>query len=270
MIIRGAILFILLAGAGFWAAEYQLSTTVPVAPSEPVVTGDANVRTAPSPTSPALTLEKKGAPGPKKSLTHYHTAAVEAFQETPGFGLGRMQITERKIEDVYVFWSPGELEQDAPPLKIPELVKVHSDRTDLLFGKNTPAAVPAALTSTNADGARERWRLQSIDLLALIEHDRPVVYVTEKLVASRGHGAAKKTGAVPDKANYARELDFLEHAALEKLTAGDDLYVRSKENTLRMVGALRANKQCLDCHAGKEGDLFGAFSYTLRKADGKN
>ena len=31
----------------------------------------------------------------------------------------------------------------------------------------------------------------------------------------------------------------------------------------RMLGSLRAAKQCLDCHTASRGDLLGAFSYAL-------
>ena len=41
-----------------------------------------------------------------------------------------------------------------------------------------------------------------------------------------------------------------------------------RRHALRAVGALRATKACLKCHHdSKEGDLFGAFSYTLKKAN---
>jgi hypothetical protein len=32
-----------------------------------------------------------------------------------------------------------------------------------------------------------------------------------------------------------------------------------------MVGALRAARQCLECHEGRRGDLLGTFSYVLQR-----
>ena len=63
-----------------------------------------------------------------------------------------------------------------------------------------------------------------------------------------------------------RSLDFFEEAALPSLLAGEDLYIVSKGDTLRMLGALRATKTCQKCHDAEIGDLLGAFSYTLRPA----
>ena len=71
-----------------------------------------------------------------------------------------------------------------------------------------------------------------------------------------------------------RPLDIFEEAALPSLRDGEDLYIVSKNDTLRMLGALRATKTCQQCHDAQVGDLLGAFSYTLRpaprKPDAKN
>jgi hypothetical protein len=51
---------------------------------------------------------------------------------------------------------------------------------------------------------------------------------------------------------------------------GEDLFIVSKDNTIRMLGAMRATKVCQQCHDAKVGDLLGAFSYTLRAAPKAN
>ena len=38
---------------------------------------------------------------------------------------------------------------------------------------------------------------------------------------------------------------------------------RQTPDGLRILGAIRAAKQCVDCHGGERGALLGAFSYTL-------
>ncbi len=51
--------------------------------------------------------------------------------------------------------------------------------------------------------------------------------------------------------------------SLEKLRGGEDLVVAEAGVNLRMLGAIRSARLCVDCHGGKRGDLFGAFSYSL-------
>ena len=245
-----------LVGAVAWTAATNRPGAIPVSQT---VVQHANVVPVVEPT------DVKPAARAKKSPTHFHTAAVRAFGETPGFGLGRMKITIQEVEDIFVDWSPGELEIDGPPIQVPELAKVHRASAGVLGAdpRLWPAA-PVMVSSVHVGAPAQHWRLQKIDLIALVDHDEPAVYITAKLPLPNEHGVvAKKT--VQDKARYTRALDFLEIAALEKLMTGDELYIRTKENALRMIGALRASKQCLECHNGKEGDLFGAFSYSLEK-----
>src|SRR5437899_273116 len=85
-------------------------------------------------------------------------------------------------------------------------------------------------------------------------HDTPVVFVSDKLLK------------MEDLKNQpTREMDLFESEGLEELATGKDLYVRSKDGTVRVLGPIHAGKACLKCHAGaKAGDLLGAFSYTLR------
>jgi hypothetical protein len=66
------------------------------------------------------------------------------------------------------------------------------------------------------------------------------------------------------KQGKTRGLDFFEEVALPALCDGEDLYIVQKNDTIRMLGALRATKTCQKCHDAEIGDLLGAFSYTLR------
>jgi Protein of unknown function (DUF3365) len=62
-----------------------------------------------------------------------------------------------------------------------------------------------------------------------------------------------------------REPDVFESEGLEELMAGKAIYIRSKGETIRVLGPVHAAKACLKCHNdAKEGDMLGAFSYTLR------
>ena len=62
-----------------------------------------------------------------------------------------------------------------------------------------------------------------------------------------------------------RPLDAFEIAALEQLRTKEDVVVEHKGDQYRMLGSLRAAKQCLDCHSVQRGELLGAFSYVLRE-----
>jgi hypothetical protein len=94
----------------------------------------------------------------------------------------------------------------------------------------------------------DRWELQTLDLIGVVQH----AYVSEHLPRMDELRAAPT-----------RSLDEFEAAGLPALERGEDLFVRDREQERRMLGAIRAARQCLDCHGGERGDLLGAFSYTL-------
>jgi hypothetical protein len=67
-----------------------------------------------------------------------------------------------------------------------------------------------------------------------------------------------------DDSPETRPLDVFETVGVAELRAGKDLFIRTRGNVIRMLGALRATGECLRCHSdNKKGDLLGAFSYTL-------
>jgi hypothetical protein len=104
----------------------------------------------------------------------------------------------------------------------------------------------------------KRWRVQHVQLIGILSHEEPLVYLTDNLPSMEQVRQGKT-----------RALDFFEEAGLPSLRQGDDLFIAQKGDTLRMLGALRATKTCLQCHDAQTGDLLGAFSYTLRPAPAK-
>jgi hypothetical protein len=98
-----------------------------------------------------------------------------------------------------------------------------------------------------------QWQLQHLDLVGLLLHEAPVVYVSAHLPRMDELRKAPT-----------RPLDVWEDAGLASLRGGEDLFVRETAEGLRMLGAIRSVKQCLECHGGQPGALVGAFSYTLR------
>ena len=47
------------------------------------------------------------------------------------------------------------------------------------------------------------------------------------------------------------------------LESGEELATRSTASDIRMLGAVRAASQCLQCHQVRHGDMLGAFSYEI-------
>jgi len=101
-------------------------------------------------------------------------------------------------------------------------------------------------------GPEAGWQVERIDLVGLLKHEKPVVYVSESLPRMEDIGKLKT-----------RELDFFESAGLDHVKKVDELYMRGDETLLRVIGPLRSLDQCQKCHGGKVGDLLGAFSYVL-------
>ena len=63
-----------------------------------------------------------------------------------------------------------------------------------------------------------------------------------------------------------RDLTDFEADSLATLRTGESLVARAKANHLEMFGALRAAKQCQQCHQVQRGELLGAFSYELHRS----
>ncbi|MCA9138735.1 MAG: hypothetical protein KDB00_18315 [Planctomycetales bacterium] len=95
------------------------------------------------------------------------------------------------------------------------------------------------------------WVLKSLQLVSLLKHGRPQVYVSKQLPDMTSLGAE------------VRDLDRFEQMALRELYKGQDVHIEGRENQVRMLGSLRAIRQCLDCHSVDRGELLGAFTYVF-------
>lgn len=98
------------------------------------------------------------------------------------------------------------------------------------------------------------WSIRSVELVGVLVHDTPGAYLSEHLPRMDELKGAKT-----------RPLDVFEKEGLAELEKGEELFVRGKDNSARMMGAIRNAKQCVECHGGQRGDLLGAFSYRLKK-----
>lgn len=203
-----------------------------------------------------------------RALARLHEEALAHFYSDPRFGMARLPpVFEKVVKDWKMPWfSPGELDgAEGIPFKA-EMDKIHTASVgDFLDPKAPlPAEDVAVFRFRGLDGellkfdkGKKVWEAKSVDLVGLIKHDEPVAYVSEKLPDM------KKLSKTP-----IRPLDEFEVAGLDTLKKGENLYGRSRDGVIRMLGAVRANASCLTCHDDKkEGDLLGAFSYTLREAE---
>jgi hypothetical protein len=101
---------------------------------------------------------------------------------------------------------------------------------------------------------KERWQIYRLELVGLLKHKEPAVYLSDFLPRMDQLRKAKT-----------RPPTAFEQRALCQVQAGDDLVVEASANQIRMMGSLRAAKQCLACHHARRGDLLGTFSYQLRR-----
>jgi hypothetical protein len=214
-----------------------------------------------------------------RQLEQLHEHTVSVFANRPGFGVSRMQglteytlrrglRTEEAIPQpgtrLTFTWSSGDLETPAPlgtgdsgrnwqmhSASILDFVNVGG------FGYLKDRQHVAGFQGhqfSEAPTPGEHWILRSVDLVGLITHDRPVVYVTANLPR------------MEELRNAAtRPLDDFETAGLGALRGGEDLFKRDVTTGRRLLGAIRSARQCVACHGGERGELLGAFSYTLTR-----
>ena len=98
----------------------------------------------------------------------------------------------------------------------------------------------------------ERWVLRRLELVSLLKFEKPAVYISNNLPRMEDLKNAPR-----------RALNSFEATALQVLQKGEDLATEATTNRIRMMGALRAGKKCLECHRGERGALLGTFSYEM-------
>jgi hypothetical protein len=114
--------------------------------------------------------------------------------------------------------------------------------------------MPGIFPRAEEKDRKERWQLSRLELVSLLKHDTPLVYVSEHL--PRMDDARK---------GKTRPLTDFEKRSLEDLEKGEDLVTAATANHIAMLGSLRASQQCLGCHEVARGALLGAFSYDLHR-----
>ena len=101
------------------------------------------------------------------------------------------------------------------------------------------------------------WKVNRLQLVSLLMHEQPAVYVTDEL---------PNMESLSSEDAETRGLSAFETDGLEKLQAGESLYIQATRNRIAMMGAVRASEECRQCHAVKKDELLGAFSYEFLRS----
>lgn len=223
------------------------------------------------------------------ALEDLHTGSVRLFNSSPGFGVARILYyrtsdiplppvpsvplpklsrsalgSSHSAGDV----SPGEI-LDAPPsrklrdnLEVMHRLEKYEFANPLAFGyipqRRSAAGFRAhalkQLPTTGTDATEGNWHVDFVELISLLKHAEPVAYVSTNLPRM-------------DELRDApiRPLDSFERDQLSALRGGGDIVAAQAPGRIRMLGALRAVDECLNCHNVAAGDLLGVFSYDLRR-----
>jgi len=108
----------------------------------------------------------------------------------------------------------------------------------------------------NESGALDDWRITRLELVSLLKHPTPQIYIE----ASLPDLEKLRQKDVPTRAP-----DPFEKRALRFIKEGYDVVIDEQSDHIRMFGSLRAMKDCRQCHEVPENTLLGAFTYELRK-----
>jgi hypothetical protein len=197
----------------------------------------------------ALAAPEPAAEAPTKAemagLTSLHRQAVMLFIDRNGFGFSRMipQLTD--------VLGPPKSQGDASSARSvgPDPMAIRADKD----GKDAHFSFARAVgrASFVPPPAGKAWVVKDIQLVGLVKHPDPVVYVTGG------------TDMIKGKDVKTRRPDAFEAKALEVIRGGGELVQAEKRgDTLRAVSGVYAGRQCSKCHE-RPGEMLGAFTYRL-------
>ena len=222
------------------------------------------------------------------ALKQLHEKTVEAFVASPGFGVGRGTPNLNRAVELPPIAS---IRQPSPPddlshvptesrssvprdgigspiedFRSVDLPRLHeesllsfvnfpgfgyvSGRQSIGFQEHHFRALPG---QRDARVKPEPLQVNRVELVSLLKHATPRVYLSDNLPRMDELRTAQT-----------RELNDFEARSLPDLVKGEDLVSGRAGDTVFVLGAIRAAKQCLDCHSVERGELLGAFSYRLR------
>jgi hypothetical protein len=231
--------------------------------------GWALLRNKPAPAIPDIQPAAVAHASPKQvlagTLERLHREALAHFHADPANGYKRMPPVYEKVAKEWKtpWFSPGDLDNEEPIPFAKDMKHIHDGSMKDFLSTKPPVAndsqQPPTVIWQNGkfDKGQKVWEAKSIDLIGLLKSPEPMVYVSEKIQDADGQDQPPT-----------RMLDPFEQAGLQALTKGENLFGRSRDGVIRLLGAVRAEASCVKCHRDKkEGDLLGAFSYVVREAE---
>jgi hypothetical protein len=217
-----------------------------------------------------------------RDLYLVHEGTVEAFAQSFGFGAGRMRQLNPPSEESLAAdpvasapipqpvprdWDTMSAEEFERPASVRHtagsaLRVMHQDSLLAFlkaqdygyFKDRRHVAGFRPHQFRQAPDTHGEWSVATLELVGLVMHDTPVAYVSKTLPRMDLLREAPT-----------RRLDSFETQGLAQLQAGETLVMGEQGARLRLLGAIRATKQCVECHGCERGDLLGAFSYVLRR-----
>jgi hypothetical protein len=219
----------------------------------------------------------------KRQFERLHNREYVQFVQSAGFGLARMRplhyrdsLRRPPLSDIAFnagvykcapteqgYWRRGFMPQRSNAIEQLHIVS----RNDFLDPDGFGVAIEPPLrvtgfvehgfhySPTNGMDLATPWTIRRLELVSLLKFDTPRVYVLDHL---------PRMDQLSSDDAPTRPLDAFETEALAKLWRDEDVVVKNDGDDYRMLGSLRAAKQCLDCHSVQRGELLGAFTYSLR------
>lgn len=210
------------------------------------------------------------------ALSQLHNDTYRRFAAAEGFGPARMAMIPKKGRLDHLAYSrdptalPLSLKSQANTSASVITESVHTevlkdsfdsdsfgDITDSKYGAGFETHGPHHLNTAIGvmdDDDTASWQLTRLELVSLLRHDEPRVYVAETIPLMN------ELADIPHRA-----LNKFEAEALPQLKTQRDTVIKETPDGAVMLGAVRAASDCLQCHNGPRGKLLGAFSYEFRE-----
>jgi hypothetical protein len=181
-------------------------------------------------------------------LRGLHTITLKKFLEVPDFGLSRMRTPPVYVvpSDVLVSTPPGGAPVANPGLNNFQMMNVHNGKNPLKVNLTKSLRVDRDVAGLKLDQLGVRF--EQVQLMGIAKQPEPTVFDIKDETPAEG----KPT----------RALDPFEQRGLAKLQANSTLYVEQVQGQMRVLAPIFAGATCVSCH-NKQGELLGAFSYTL-------
>jgi hypothetical protein len=204
------------------------------------------------------------------ALKRLHDDISREFIQASGFGVARMEAVyagmvqleprkEFKLPRRVAVASPVPADADLISLNVKAALNFADlERTGYVRSRDAVAGFQAHGLDAASDiwpsstPQTSDWQIKRLELVSLLRHAEPRAYIAETLPRM------DQLTDVPHRA-----ISEFEKQALVKLKDSEDVVVERELGRIRMLGALRASKHCLQCHEAKRGELLGAFFYEL-------